>query len=330
MAERAAAPLRELLVEKGRALFSGRIDVEVGALLGTIHLAEGQIVDARVGSVVGEPALWRMLLARTPRVGVEAGKPRATEGAVLGKPEPLIERFEDREELLVRYAEKVGGFGAVWAIRFDVLASRLDELPDAINPLIRLLDGRRSVRQVIVEAALDELLALRILARLLALGALEVPASVVVGRLEEDRVGDNRERAVDGSGGLEGALLASLDDPSHDPIPLDTRKPAPEQPPPVQQPNAAPSRAETSSPPGMMPPPDAAIISSLPRAAPPLEKNDELRVWLGNEEAFFVAPSNPAALSGPPAKASRVVPPALLAVLMLLAALVGALIATRC
>jgi hypothetical protein len=305
--EKRARALSEVLDELGPKLFSGRIDVDVGAYKGAVHLAEGQLVDARIGAFTGETALWRMLLPHAPLIGVEAGRAKATGGAVLGMAAPLLARWREREALLARYADKIGGFEAVWAIRYDVLASRLDELPDAINPLLRLLDGRRAVRQVVAESSLEELLALRILGRLLASGVLEVPSGSVVPTAAE-------ALAHESDGGLEAALLSSID-AEPEPIPLDTVKRPTQPPAPVSEP--PPAAPAITAEPAHMPSPLAA-----PPSAPPLSASDDLKAWLGNEEAFFQAKPAPAT------PAPVVVGPALLVVLVCAALALGAIVAT--
>lgn len=277
------APLREVLREKGTALFSGRIDVDTGGLGGVLHLSEGQILEARLGTTTGEPALWRMLLAERAKLHVEAGRSRATSGAVLGNPDALLLRFDERVVVLTRYADKVGGFHRVWAIRFDALAAALDELPDAINPLLRLLDGKRNVRHVVTECALDDMLALRILAKLLALGILVLPDDMSAQVARASVAGDAR----DDDDGLEAALAASLAE-------IDAEdQMAQSSIPPVLLARARPLLAQSTppgpmpapSPPGSRAPPASAALPSAPRPA----TNDDLRSWLGNEDAFFNA-----------------------------------------
>ncbi|MCC7109303.1 MAG: hypothetical protein IT382_08455, partial [Deltaproteobacteria bacterium] len=164
--------LEQVLLDKGAALFTGRIDVALGAWVGALHLVDGQIADARVGPLSGEPALWRLLLPRAPRISVEAGRPKVSGGAVLGRPDALLSRARERLALLERLAEKVGGLERVWALRFDALQAQLLTLPDGIHPVLRLLDGKREVRQVVAECPIDDVLALRILAKLLTQGIL--------------------------------------------------------------------------------------------------------------------------------------------------------------
>ncbi len=266
--------LIEVLRAKGHALFSGRIDVDTGGLAGVIHLREGQVLEARLGTSTGEPALWSMLFAERAKVHAEAGRPRATSGVVLGNPAALLVRFEERVLLLTRYAEKVGGFQRVWAIRFDALAATLDDLPDAINPLLRLLDGKRTVRHVVTECALGDMLALRVLSKLLARGILVLPEDLSAQGAGVPAAGDDGER------GLQAALAASLADLDAD-GPVVARALAPEGQPPVP-PRVRPSPVRAPS----LPP----AAATLPRVPRPSTQAD-LRSWLGDEDsAFATAP----------------------------------------
>lgn len=339
--------LEQVLLDKGQALFTGRIEVVLGPWMGALHLADGQIVDARVGPLQGEAALWRLLLPVAPRITAEPGRARATGGAVLGRPDALLPRARERLALLERLAEKVGGLERVWALRFDALQAQLDDLPDGIHPVLRLLDGKRAVRQVVAECPVDDILALRVLGKLLAQGILVLPDTALPEPATE---------IIDVEGGLEEALTAALAELSADDLEL----PAAAAPAPVEGagPEAAgpaPVVASTSSePPGPMPPPHgAAAITrpeqpastppvpapagasalsegmpqhlALPRPAPPLAGSEDLRVWLGSEAAFFAEPSAP-----PPAPAAPPMPWVALALLSAVAVLLGVVLGRAC
>lgn len=332
--------LAQVLLDKGQALFTGRIDVVLGPWVGALHVTEGQVVDARVGPFTGEAALWRMLLPSAPRISVEPGRARATAGAMLGRPEALLERAAERLALLERVAEKVGGLDRVWAIRFDALQARLETMPDGIHPVLRLLDGKRDVRQVVAECPVDDVLALRVLGKLLSEGILVLPdAKPTAPGLD----------IIDVEGGLEEALSAALAELSADDLALPSSLPQVEPAPSPVPPSAA-SAAPSSQPPGPMPSPSPPLPSSepaprvaaaaaqpsvglaqhvaLPRPAPPLAGADDLRAWVGVEEEFFSKPPKPA--SGAGAGAALRLPWAALATLAVVAVIIGLVLGRSC
>lgn len=339
--------LEQVLLEKGQALFTGRIDVALGSWVGALHLVDGQLVDARVGSLSGEPALWRLLLPRAPRISAEAGRAKVSGGAVLGRPDALLPRARERLALLERLAEKVGGLERVWALRFDALQAQLLNLPDGIHPVLRLLDGKRDVRQVVAECPIDDVLALRILAKLLTQGILVLPDTTVP---------EPSQQIIDVEGGLEEALSAALAELSADDLELPER--VAEEPPPAEPAAPAPRAplaSLSSEPPGPMPAPAApspagdastsptapaateppalpaatalAQHLALPRPVPPVATADELRAWLGMEEAFFSVPPVPAP-SVPPRAAP--LPWAALTLLGVVAVLAGIALGRGC
>lgn len=353
--------LAQVLLDKGQALFTGRIDVVLGPWVGALHLTEGQIVDARVGPFAGEAALWRMLLPLAPRITVEPGRARTTAGAMLGRPDALLPRAAERIDLLERVAEKVGGLDRVWAIRFDALQARLETMPDGIHPVLRLLDGKRPVRQVVAECPVEDVLALRVLGKLLTEGVLVLP---------DARPDPRGTDIIDVEGGLEEALSAALAELSADDIALPAEQAiAPEPaastvpplaPAPAPSPSPSPSMAggqpasapqgagPSSEPPGPMPSPSttAAVAAglaarvaamnngslaqhlALPRPAPPVAGADDLRAWVGVEEEFFSKP--PQAASAAPGQGAQRLPWALLAVLATVAVIVGVALGRSC
>ncbi len=160
------------LVELG---YTGRCLFYVGALEGEVGLYEGQIVDARALGDFGPPALFRMLGAVSGSYRLDR---RVTESAPPQSFAPwpdLVQQHRAHRAKLARAAEAVGGLEQVWSVRPLVLKRHLDDLPDQINPLLRRVDGRRTVAQVITEAPLEERLTVRALARLLSLGVLALP-----------------------------------------------------------------------------------------------------------------------------------------------------------
>jgi hypothetical protein len=164
------------LVERLMALgLTGRVHLVLGAVEGELGFMEGGLVDARILGDFGEGALFRMLGAGVGSYRLERRVSTTAPPQSFREWSALRADFESHLEQLARYADKVGGFERVWALRFDVLRRHLAELPDQVNPLLRRLDGRRTVGQVVTETPLAEKITLRVLAKLLRLGVLMLP-----------------------------------------------------------------------------------------------------------------------------------------------------------
>jgi hypothetical protein len=75
---------------------------------------------------------------------------------------------------LAQVTSRLPPLDAVIEVDADVLARRLVSLPDEANALLRLLDGRRTLREVIAGSGQHEIEAASELARLHELGVLRV------------------------------------------------------------------------------------------------------------------------------------------------------------
>ena len=82
---------------------------------------------------------------------------------------------------------------AVIEVDAAVLAERLVSLPDEMNALLRLLDGRRTLREVIAGSGQGEIEAAGVLARLHELGVLRVGASAAGGSAQATPAPDGVE-----------------------------------------------------------------------------------------------------------------------------------------
>ena len=63
-------------------------------------------------------------------------------------------------------AEQLPPLESVFGVNYDELSERLADLPDEVNALIRLFDGRRTARDAITESGLADLKALEALSQL--------------------------------------------------------------------------------------------------------------------------------------------------------------------
>jgi CheY-like chemotaxis protein/tetratricopeptide (TPR) repeat protein len=71
-----------------------------------------------------------------------------------------------------RLRETLPPFSAVLEVNYRLLGEKLAELPDEVNGILRLFDGRRTLAQVVEDAPVDDLAALDTIARLRAQGLL--------------------------------------------------------------------------------------------------------------------------------------------------------------
>jgi CheY-like chemotaxis protein len=176
------------LTEIARALLagarSGRVVLKDGGD-GFFAFRGGRVVDAAFQGERSVLGFRRLLAFGSGVFGVTFG-PELHRGSLLmdlpflrTEVLPSLERFERLREVGVPLAARL-------TVDFPQLAEHLSELPDDVIALVRLFDGRRTVRAVLLECRLPEVVAFEAVMQLFVLGVL-MPAS----RAEE------RERALD-------------------------------------------------------------------------------------------------------------------------------------
>jgi hypothetical protein len=146
----------------------------------------GHVVDAGFQGERGVVALRRLLAFGSGVYAVSFGSELHRGSLLMDKAFlceqvlPGLERFERLREVGVPLAARL-------TVEFPKLAEYLPSLPDDVIGLVRLFDGRRTVRTVLEECRFTEVVAFEAITRLFALGVL-VPACHVEER--EQRVQD--------------------------------------------------------------------------------------------------------------------------------------------
>lgn len=167
------------LVHAVRALLagarSGRVALREGD--GWLAFRHGMVVDAGFGGQQGAPALRRLLCFGTGAYAVTFG-PELNRGSLaVGREHlcaevlPALERFESLRARGLPLAARL-------TVDFAQLAEQLPTLPGDVSELVRLFDGRRTVRAVLLECLFPEPVAYEAVIRLYMLGVL-VPACLV-------------------------------------------------------------------------------------------------------------------------------------------------------
>ncbi len=130
-----------------------------------VWLRDGRIVDCELGAVSGEAAFYRLLRWAEGEFSVDFD-PVRREGRIVGTNQHLILEGMRRADELARVLGQLPSGAAVLQIDYRQLSDRLAEIPDDVNGVLKLVDGRHTVAEILEEAPGDELGAAAILARL--------------------------------------------------------------------------------------------------------------------------------------------------------------------
>ena len=155
---------------------SGTITLKSGRRLGYVWFADGRLVDAEVGELRGEEAVYRMLVWSEADFEVDFG-PVAREETVELPTSQLVMEGMRRADDWGRLVEQLPALGDVYEVDHERLLERLSEIPDELNGILRLFDGRRSLMEVIDDSPFEDLSTLNTLSKLYFEGLLVVPAA---------------------------------------------------------------------------------------------------------------------------------------------------------
>lgn len=142
-----------------------------------IYFRDGKVIDAEAGPLTAENAVYRLLTWSEGDFEVVFRTVRRREVIEIGSQALLMEGMRRLDEW-TRLLEQLPPLTTHVDLKLDLLASKLGEIPDESNRLLRLIDGRRSLMAVIDSCDLGDLEALQAIAQLHAQKLLvEVEAS---------------------------------------------------------------------------------------------------------------------------------------------------------
>lgn len=142
-----------------------------------IYFRDGKVIDAEAGPLTAENAVYRLLTWSEGDFEVVFRTVRRREMIEIGSQALLMEGMRRLDEW-TRLLEQLPPLTTHVDLRLDLLATKLGEIPDESNRLLRLIDGRRSLMSVIDACDLGDLEALQAIAQLHVQGLLvEVEAS---------------------------------------------------------------------------------------------------------------------------------------------------------
>lgn len=134
----------------------------------TIAFQEGVIVQATFGERWGVDAVVRALALTFGDYSVQLGpvKPTGFQCSLRDVVSLVLPRLAHWSALTLRSLP----LDAVLAVDFARLAQSLPTMPDDVNRIVQLFDGRRTVRQLLFDSPFDEVLSLEISTRLYLMG----------------------------------------------------------------------------------------------------------------------------------------------------------------
>ncbi len=132
---------------------------------GTIAFRDGQVIDAELGRLVGDRAIYRILLWNEGNFEVDFG-PVKNEVRIHTPTQGILMEGMRRVDEWGRLCEQVPPLESVLEIVESELQQRLAELPDEINGVLRVFDGQRSLGEVIDMVPADDLSTLNTISKL--------------------------------------------------------------------------------------------------------------------------------------------------------------------
>jgi DNA-binding response OmpR family regulator/Flp pilus assembly protein TadD len=147
---------------------TGTIRLETNRI-GCIYLREGRLIDAEVGRLTGEKAFYRLLSVAEGKFEVGFGSIDRLEQIGISTQALLMEGMRRLDEW-GRLQEQLPPLDSIFEVDYHQLAARLFEIPDEIDGLLRLFDGKRSLSGVVEDSELDDLETLAIISKLFFAG----------------------------------------------------------------------------------------------------------------------------------------------------------------
>lgn len=218
---------------------SGVLRLNSGSKRGAVYFNEGKVLDAELGTLNGELAIYRFLLWSEGEFELDFRDVRREDRLGVSTQGLLMEGMRRLDEW-GRLQEQLPSMSTVFDVNHDELAQRLAEIPDEINVVLRLFDGRRTLAEVLDEGTSDDLTTLNAVNKLYFEGFLLARERPVETAAEEQQLEDMQIGAIDGPfGGPETEAVvpsASMPDPE-----VASAAPAPAAPDPAAPAAAAPT-----------------------------------------------------------------------------------------
>jgi DNA-binding response OmpR family regulator len=172
----------------------GVVHLRSGVHEGHIYFRDGKVVDAQLGRLRGEEAIYRTLIWNEATFEVEF-KPVPNDDVIGGSTQAILMEGMRRVDEWGRLCEQIPPLTTVFEIDHAQLLERLNEIPDELNGILRLFDGKRTLTDVVDDSPFEDLSTLSTITKLFFEGLL-IPSEEEEEEEdedEEDEEGDDDE-----------------------------------------------------------------------------------------------------------------------------------------
>lgn len=150
---------------------SGVVHLTSGAQSAKVFFRDGKVIDAELGKLRGEEAVYRALIWNEATFEVEV-KSVANEDVIGSSTQAILMEGMRRVDEWGRLCEQLPPLGTVFEIDQRLLLERLSEIPDELNGILRLFDAKRTLSEVVDESPFEDLSTLQTIAKLFFEGLL--------------------------------------------------------------------------------------------------------------------------------------------------------------
>ena len=180
---------------------SGVVHLHSGTQDAKVYFRDGKVVDAEVGRLRGEEAIYRALIWNEANFEVEF-KPVSNEDVIGSSTQAVLMEGMRRVDEWGRLCEQLPPLTTIFEIDHKQLLERLNEIPDELNGILRLFDGRRTLSDVVDDSPFEDLSTLSTITKLYFEGLLVPRAEDSAPSTVEDERSSNKMR-IPSSGQME-------------------------------------------------------------------------------------------------------------------------------
>ncbi|RLB45205.1 MAG: hypothetical protein DRJ42_30440, partial [Deltaproteobacteria bacterium] len=145
---------------------SGVLHLSSGEQSGAIYFHQGQVLDAELGRMIGNAAVYRFLVWNEGRFEVDFRSTVDRERRVKTATQGLLMEGMRRLDEWGRLLEQMPPLSSIFEVSGEELVERLAEIPDEINDILKHFDGTRSFMSVVDAAGGDDLETLNAISKL--------------------------------------------------------------------------------------------------------------------------------------------------------------------